>query len=189
MTSGAISRSFCGVCLCAGPSFLAIALGFAIYTAWFLHGSVAANGTVVGMRTTTDAEDNSVTYAPVFSFAASDGNTYTVSSDTGSNPPGFELKQQVKVLYEEGRPTNAKIATFGQLWLFPLLFGIVGATAIAVGFFLLRYERRRNPQFKVFSFGNSVANAQDARAALLGGPKVDDFDIERSRDTGRPVDL
>jgi hypothetical protein len=180
---GFLRRGYCRACLCAGPCFLAIALGCGVYTTWFSYSSVAANGTVVSMRTVTDAQDNSVIYAPVFTFAASDGNTYTISSDTGSNPPGFEPKQQVKVRYEKNRPTNAKIASFGQLWLFPIVFGIIGATATAVGYFLLRYERRRNPKFKLFPFGLGLP------AALLGGPKVDGFEIERSRDTGRHVDL
>jgi prevent-host-death family protein len=34
-----------------------------------------------------------------------------------------------------------------------------------------------------------IANKPDFKAYLLGGPKVDDFPIERERDTGRPVDL
>lgn len=180
---GYLRRMYCRGCLCAGPCLLATALGFGIYTTWFLSRSMPANGTVISLRPITNAEDNSIAYAPVFAFAARDGNIYTVSSDTGSNPPGFEPKQQVKVLYEKSHPTNAKIASFGQLWLFPLVFGIIGATAIAVGFVLLRYERRRNPQFRLFPFGAGLPGR------LLGGPKVDSFGIERSRDTGRHVDL
>ena len=34
-----------------------------------------------------------------------------------------------------------------------------------------------------------VAHKPDFKAHLLGGPKVDDFTIERDRDTGRPVEL
>ncbi len=180
---GFLRRWYSRACLCVGAIFVVIALGFGLYTTWFLHSSVATNGTVVSMRTVTDAQDNSITYAPVFTFVASDRSNYTVSSDTGSNPPAFEPKQRVKILYEKSHPTNARIASFGQLWLFPLVFGIIGATATAVGYFLFRYERRRNPQFKLFPFGLGVP------AILLGGPKVDSFEIERSRDVGRNVDL
>ncbi len=34
-----------------------------------------------------------------------------------------------------------------------------------------------------------IASKPDFKAYLLGGPKVDDFSIERERDTGRVVDL
>jgi hypothetical protein len=34
-----------------------------------------------------------------------------------------------------------------------------------------------------------VAHKPDFKAHLLGGPKVDDFTIERDRDTTRPVEL
>ena len=34
-----------------------------------------------------------------------------------------------------------------------------------------------------------LAHRPDFRAHLLGGPKVDDFTIERDRDTGRDVEL
>jgi hypothetical protein len=151
-----------------------------------LHSSVATNGKVVGVR---PVNDDSITYAPVFTFTADDGSAYTVSSNVSSNPPVFEPGQQVKVLYEKGSPTNAKIASFGQLWMFSLIFGISGAAATALGYLLLRYERRRNPQFKLFPFSTPTANTQNVRASLLGGPKVDSFEVPRDRDTGREVDL
>ena len=34
-----------------------------------------------------------------------------------------------------------------------------------------------------------IAKRPDFKEYLLGGPKVDDFSIEREQDTGRPVDL
>jgi len=34
-----------------------------------------------------------------------------------------------------------------------------------------------------------AAHRPDFKAHLLGGPKVDDFSIERERDRGRPVEL
>jgi antitoxin Phd len=34
-----------------------------------------------------------------------------------------------------------------------------------------------------------VAHKPDFKAHLLGGPKVDDFSIDRDRDTGRNIDL
>ena len=91
-----------------------------------------------------DADQHeSITYAPVFNFKAADGASYTVSSDAGSSPPGFAVGETVRVLYSQSNPSVAKIDTFAQLWLMPMIFGCLGAGAIAAGLLLLRLERRR----------------------------------------------
>jgi hypothetical protein len=182
-------RKWCRACLAAGPALIAVALGFVIYTSWFLHRSVAAKGAVVSLREVHDPQNGTVTYAPVFTFTAADGRSYAVSSNTGNNPPAFAVGQQVPVLYETDNPTEAKIDSFIQLWLFPVVFGFAGATATAVGYFLLRYERRRNPQFRFLPSWAPKPNEPDLRGHLLGGPKVNDFTVERDRDTGRDLSL
>src|ERR1039458_10745302 len=74
-----MGRVCCRACLVTGPIFITLALGFGIYTGLFLHGSVAADGTVVSLDLVRDNENNSLTYSPVFTFAATDGNAYIVS--------------------------------------------------------------------------------------------------------------
>ena len=144
-----MGRVCCRACLVTGPIFITLALGFGIYTGLFLHGSVAADGTVVSLDLVRDNENNSLTYSPVFTFAATDGNAYIVSSSVSSNPPSFKAGERVRVLYEPKDPTGAKIGTFWQLWTMPVVFRILGVTASLVGYVLFRSERRRNPKFRL----------------------------------------
>jgi hypothetical protein len=129
-----------GTCLVVGPSFLVIALGFALNTSMFLHSSVSATGTVVSLA--PKRADNVVSFAPVFTFTAA-GRSYTMTADVASNPPGFHVGQSVPVLYQTANPGHAKIASFGQLWFMVLIFGVVGAFMTAVGYALLQFGRAR----------------------------------------------
>lgn len=186
---GSVRRGYCRSCLCAGPGLLAVAFGFATCTGWLLHRGTPANATVVSMKPMQDGDGSSINYAPVFTFTAGDGQSYTVASDTGTNPPGFSVGQHVSVLYERNLPGRARIASFAQLWLFPVVFGVLGAMTSAVGYFLLRYERRRNPQFTLLPSWALRARRTDLRGAVLGGPRVDGFGVPRDRDTGRDIGL
>jgi len=157
-----VRRSYCRACICAGPSLLLIALGIAICTGWFLHRSIAADGAVVSLRQMLDSDEDSIGYAPVFTFTAGDGHIYTISSNTSSSPPAFSPGQHVKVLYRADDPTGARIASFGQLWLFPFVFAIVGTAACGSGYVLFRYERHRDPEFTFWPSWSSTPKAPHA---------------------------
>ena len=149
MFSQAIRRRLCRIGLFAGTCGIVAGAVTAVDTTWFLAHSVTASGAVVSIRAVPD-QGNSTFYTPVFAFTASDGHTYTVASDTGSNTPSFAPGQQVPVRYNPSAPTAAKIAIAGQLWRFPLVFGSAGVIFSLMGWLLLRSERRRNPQFTPF---------------------------------------
>jgi hypothetical protein len=139
-------RVFSRACLTVGPCFLAIALGFVIHTSVFLHYSIATSGNIISMASNHDNESNSLNFAPVFAFSTKDGRMYTLTSDVYSNPPAYTVGQTVTVLYEQKNPAGAKLRSFWQLWLFPVVFGILGGVATCIGYFLLRYERRQDRQ-------------------------------------------
>ena len=93
---------------------------------------------IVSMLQTQSQEDGSVAYAPIFKFTAGDGRSYTVSSGVSSNPPAFYQGQRVQVRYEKDHPDGARIASFWQLWLFPVVFGILSVTASVAAYALYR---------------------------------------------------
>lgn len=139
---------FGGICLCL------IGLGFGTYTSIFLIQSVSAKGVIVDLDEIPDAENGNVNYAPVFTFTAEDGQTYTVRSRVASNPPSFSKGQQVKVLYRRSSPGAAKLGYFGQLWFVTLVFVGLGAAFGIPGFLLLLRERKRNmPVAKAIAAG------------------------------------
>jgi uncharacterized protein DUF3592 len=131
------------LCLIVGLGFIAASLGFSIYTYWFVHSSLRADGTVLDLQPQHDPKGASVTYAPVFRFLSIDGQSFTVTSNVYSNPAGFTRGGRVNVLYRRDNPSGARLANFWQLWIFPFVFGLVGIAAAATGVLLTWLERRK----------------------------------------------
>jgi hypothetical protein len=148
MPNRSLAQSFRKVIIRAfiagGVGLSVVAIGLSIHTALYLRTAQSASGTVVQLRTMNN--DDGVFYAPVFSFVAADGTAYTISSNTGSNPPDFRIGERVNVLYEKSNPENAKINSVRQLWLIEIVFGIMGPVLALAGFVVLRIDRRCGAQ-------------------------------------------
>jgi hypothetical protein len=71
-------------------------------------------------------------YHPVFRFDDPNGTAYLVKSSVGTNPTGFRVGQTVRILYDPEKPYLASIDTFSQMWMSPLVFGIVGPIMLTV---------------------------------------------------------
>ena len=54
---------------------------------------------------------------------------------------------------------------------------------------ITRHGTERAVVLSIEDYRALAAHKPDFKAHLLGGPKVDDFSVERTRDTGRSVDL
>jgi prevent-host-death family protein len=54
---------------------------------------------------------------------------------------------------------------------------------------ITRHGSERAVVLSIEDYRSLIARKPDFRAHLLGGPKVDDFSIERERDTGRDIEL
>jgi antitoxin Phd len=54
---------------------------------------------------------------------------------------------------------------------------------------ITRHGKERAVVLSIEHYRALAAHRPDFKAHLLGGPKVDDFTIERERDSGRPVEL
>jgi antitoxin Phd len=54
---------------------------------------------------------------------------------------------------------------------------------------ITRHGAERAVVLSIEDYRKLAAHKPDFKAHLLGGPKFDDFCIERDRDTGRPVEL
>jgi uncharacterized protein DUF3592 len=122
-----IAYGFLGAFCLVGPLFLLIALDSAVHRAVFIHTALRAEGTVIEMRPTHSSRTGAGTYIPVFRYTADDGQAYIVVSDVSVRRLSLSEGEQVRVLYQQGHPENARIDAFTPLWLYPLIFGIVGA--------------------------------------------------------------
>jgi hypothetical protein len=89
------------------------------FTSWRLTQGGEANGSVVQMISSEDS-DGGVTYAPVIEYRVQ-GRTYTYKSSNYTNPPAYHMGQQVEMVYDPAHPDQARINTFFELWLVPIL--------------------------------------------------------------------
>jgi hypothetical protein len=81
-------RRFTGwVWFIGGVVTVGVGVVFAILTAAFIHQTEETGGRVLNLIPVTDEENHTVSYATVFTFTASDGRSYTITSNTSTNPP------------------------------------------------------------------------------------------------------
>jgi hypothetical protein len=125
-----------------GVACLGVALFFAVLTAAFIRNAVETTGKIVNLVPVADKENDSTNYAPIFSFTAGDGRTYTVTSNTSSNPPEFSPGQEVRVLYAPRNPSHARLKSTIQLWLVSMICAPLGAIYAGLGSVLLYFDRR-----------------------------------------------
>jgi Protein of unknown function (DUF3592) len=87
------------------------------------------------------------TYYPQVRFVLPGGQTYEVRGTTdGADPPEFRVGQNVTVYYDPQHPQTALIDSWKDLWLFPLLWIVMGTVFWLVAAMpLLQLPRRRTP--------------------------------------------
>jgi hypothetical protein len=120
--------------------FLLVGLGllggavYSIVTTWqFIGGAVAADGVVMALEERWDSDDSDYTYYPRVAFETEDRRRIEFTSDTGSRPPSFDVGERVRVLFDPVRPEAARIDSFLQLWLLPLVLGGIGTVFAGFG--------------------------------------------------------
>lgn len=130
-----------GLIFCAIGSYWAWeTLGF-LRTAKSAVGRVDRFETRVSSREGTGTTRRTTTYAPVFTFRDEQGKDYTVTSNTGQNHAAYDRGQEVTVLYDPADPERARIHSFTQMWLLPVIFGSAGVAFLIVGL-VMRPKRR-----------------------------------------------
>jgi hypothetical protein len=136
-----IAYVFLGSFCIAGPLLLMLALGTAGQRAALMISGLDAQATVIGAR---QSGSTRVSYAPVFRFTASDGRTYSVSSDVYGKQSAIRYGERIRVFYWPNHPESARIDAFAPLWTLPLVAGVVGAGFCVVpAIVLVAWMRRR----------------------------------------------
>jgi hypothetical protein len=116
---------------------------YAAYVSWQLetNGKTTA-GVVVRLDEQTDAEGGCCTYVPIVEFQV-DGKTYSFDGNTASDPPEYDVNENVPVLYDPSDPSTAQINKFSDRWLMPIiLIPSMVFTSILVTFFMIRAWHR-----------------------------------------------
>lgn len=121
--------------------------GFAwLRTRTFVSTATRAEGTILeNVWGASGTSNRSRTWYPRVRFQAG-GREIVFVSDLGSSPPSFQVNDAVRVIYDPKRPAEAKIDSFGELWMTPLIIASLGVVFAMVGvapFFWFRHARRR----------------------------------------------
>jgi hypothetical protein len=119
-----------------GTIFAATALAIAVSSWSFASGAVRTEGTVSsgGRRAVVRYEV--------------DGRVYQVKSSISFSPPAYSVGEKVQVLYLPDNPAVARIDSFVDRWLFPVIFGAPGALFATIGYGMLLARLRRGKRGK-----------------------------------------
>lgn len=116
---------------------------YAAYTGWQLQTKgVTTTGTVVRLDEHSSGDGGCCTYVPVVDFKVSD-QVYTFEGSNASDPPAYEVGEQVDVRYDPTNPNAAQIDSLFERWVFPVI--IIPAmilAALILNFFMIRAWRR-----------------------------------------------
>ena len=105
-----------------------------IRTRIFIGNAQEAKGTVIQMVYSRSSSSNSSGgYAPIYQFRTLDGQNIVKQDSLSSNPPRFQVGQELDVLYEPGNPQKARINKWMNLYFAPVLLGGMGLTFGGVG--------------------------------------------------------
>jgi len=109
------------------------------YISWTLEqNGVAVVGTVVRLEKSSDSDGGCCVYSPVIEFAAND-QTYSFESNNASDPPAYNVGEQVPVIFDPADPATAQINKWSERWLMPIiLIPAMIFAALIVNFFLIR---------------------------------------------------
>jgi len=94
-----------------GLAALIIAFVLYIRQRSFLGKAQMARGVVTSLRATRDLEGPDM-YAPVVEFLTPSGQKTTHQSNLYSSPSNYKIGDQVEVLYEPAKPSNAQIKSW-----------------------------------------------------------------------------
>ena len=122
------------VFLAVGVLCIVIGAVVLVRTMQFVAKAEHATGTVIELTGEIDSEGDEL-FFPVVRFTTADGKEIEFESSSGSSPASHSTGDRVEVLYDPDDPNDAQLSGFVDLWLFTIIFFLVGGAFLAVGWF------------------------------------------------------
>lgn len=117
-----------GACLLAGAAF-----AYSSSSRSYASATESATGTVTGLiegRNRKIGEPPS--FAPVVRFEVG-GESREIQSSIYTRPSSYRVGDPVRIIYPPGKPEEARIDSWTEVWLVPLILGGVGSGFAFVG--------------------------------------------------------
>ncbi len=108
-----------------------VAVVLLIRTRGFLARAHAVKGTVIEMVYSRSSEGGGG-YSPRYQFVTTDGQVIVRKDNLSTNPPRFQVGDEIDVLYEPAKPQKARINKWMNLYFLPTLLGGLGAVSALV---------------------------------------------------------
>ena len=102
-----------------------------------LAGSAKATGKVVDFGRIQGK--SGYLYCPQVEFQIPNGQTIKFQSETGSQPPAYNVGQQVEVVYQTANPNKAEIDSMMALWFAPGCMSLMGLAFLFIGIVLFGF--------------------------------------------------
>jgi hypothetical protein len=125
---------FGGIFALVGTVCLVLGIGFFLSTRQFLKAALETQGTIAELEYRRAAGERSGSYYPTFTFRDRNERQITVASSSGGSPPSYSVGQKVTVLYDPRNSHHARIKSFTDLWLLPLILGVLGLVFAVIGY-------------------------------------------------------
>ena len=77
--------------------------------------------------------ENGGGYAPMYQFRTVDGQRIEILDELSTNPPRYQVGQEIDVLYEPGNPEKARINKWLYLYFVPVGLGWMGLILVLMG--------------------------------------------------------
>ena len=121
---------------------------YAAYTSWTLEQTgETTTGRVVRLEESDTTDGGCCVYSPVIEFDVN-GQTYSFEGDTASDPPAYDVGEEVSVLYLPTDPDTAQINKWTERWMMPIiLIPAMSIAALILNFFLIRSFWRNDSVF------------------------------------------
>jgi hypothetical protein len=135
-----------------GTILLSVSAFLFIHEKQFIEHAQTTSGKVIELGRSVSSNSNSrgsITYYPVVEFTTADGKRVVFSSNFSSNPPEFEVGEEVEVYYEPEKPSGAEVKSFFSQWFAALLTGGMGLIFGTIGIFNLNihFKKKKNNEW------------------------------------------
>lgn len=117
-------------------------------TRGFIDKSITSQATVIDLVYSRSSSSNSVMYTPVVQFTDGNGNEIEFLSSSSSNPPSYNVGEEIEVLYNQENPNEAKIKSYFSIWGGVTILGILGFIFFGVGGSIFLYYKIKSNKLK-----------------------------------------
>lgn len=103
-----------------------------------------ADGVVVDLAQSRGDKGETM-YKPVVRWKDPGGRERTFTGSVASSPPSYSRGEKVSLRYDPANPESARLDSFTENWLLPLIFGLLGSvfTAIGVGAGVYAWRKKK----------------------------------------------